>query len=73
MNLRTYLICSGVIFGAVAFVHLLRIVNSWSLMIGSWSVPIWISWLGVLLPLILSASAFLLSGNYAHVPPPARD
>ena len=44
MSARTYLVISGAIFGTVAVLHLLRIVNSWSLELGAWSVPMWVSW-----------------------------
>ena len=43
MNSRVYLILSGSIFGIIAVLHLLRVVNGWDLVLGPWSVPVWIS------------------------------
>jgi len=44
MTTRTYLVISGTIFGIVSIFHLLRVVNSWVLVLGEWSVPMWVSW-----------------------------
>ncbi len=58
MRPRAYLVISGTIFAIVAIIHLLRIVNNWALMLGPWSAPMWVSWLGTLLPTVLCAWAF---------------
>ena len=34
MSYRAYLFITGAVFGIVAIIHLLRVVNSWMLMIG---------------------------------------
>ncbi len=60
MNSRSYLLVSGSIFGLLAVLHLLRVMNGWDLVIGSWSAPTWATWLGILLPAALSAWAFRL-------------
>ena len=39
MSPRAYLITSGTIFGIVAILHSLRVVNDWALVLGSWSAP----------------------------------
>ena len=57
---RGYLLISGVIFGLVAVLHLLRVVNGWPFQVGTWSVPMWPSWLGVLVPGVLCGWAFRL-------------
>jgi hypothetical protein len=61
MNTRPYLLISGTIFGVVAVFHLLRVLTGWSLDFGSWSVPMWISWLGTVGPAALSVWAFRLA------------
>jgi hypothetical protein len=43
--LSKYTIVSGVVFGAVALVQLVRAVNQWSVQIGSFNVPVWASWI----------------------------
>ena len=48
MTLRTYLIVTAMVFTLVFLVHALRLVYGWPAMIGGWSVPAWVSWLGLL-------------------------
>jgi hypothetical protein len=43
MDQETFSIVAGVIFTAVA----LRIYMDWPVMIGGWSVPMWVSWIGL--------------------------
>ncbi len=61
MSSRAYLVISGVIFGIVAVLHLLRLVNGWALELGPWSAPIWLSWLGAVVPALLCIWAFRLA------------
>ena len=61
MSPRAYLIISGTIFGIVAVLHLLRVVNSWDLVLGPWSAPMWVSWLGTLVPAVLCVWALRLA------------
>jgi len=58
---RRYLLISGVIFGVVAVLHLLRVVNGWPFQVGPWAVPMCPSWLGVLVPGVLCGWAFRLA------------
>ena len=53
MKARTYLVVSGSIFGIVSVFHLLRILNDWALVLGSWSAPMWVSWFGLIFPGLL--------------------
>jgi len=59
-NRQTYLLISGVIFGLVAILHLLRIMNDWSLQIGHLDIPMWMSYGGLVIPAVLCAWAFSL-------------
>ena len=61
MSPRVYLIISGTIFGIVAMLHLLRAVNSWALVLGPWSAPMWVSWLGTMVPAILCVWALRMA------------
>ncbi len=72
MNPRAYLVISGAVFGLVALGHLLRVVNGWTLVIGSWSVPMWISWLGTLGPAVLCVWAFRSASAAGRNLPPVR-
>ena len=48
MDQKTFLLVAGLIFGVVALFHLLRIFAEWTLMVGNWSVPKWVSWVAVI-------------------------
>lgn len=47
MKPKAYLMVSGTLFALVALLHLLRIVFSWQAIIGGWTVPMWLSWIGL--------------------------
>ena len=41
----TFNVVASVIFAVVALLHLLRIYMGWPIVIGSWTAPIWVSWI----------------------------
>ena len=47
MDQKMFSVMAGVIFAAVALFHLVRIHMGWPVMIGHWSVPMWVSWIGL--------------------------
>lgn len=49
MDRKTFFIVAGIIFVLVALVHLARIYMDWPVVIGDWSVPIWVSWIGLVI------------------------
>jgi hypothetical protein len=51
----------GFVFLIVALLHLLRLAFGWSLILGTASVPLWVSWLGVIIPAYLSYASFHFS------------
>ena len=61
--IRSYLVASGLLFGAVTLLHLLRLVYAWPAQIGTWSVPLWISWVGVVAAAALCTWAFRLAAR----------
>ena len=63
MNSRTYLVISGTVFGIVAVLHLLRVANGWAMVLGPWSTPMWVSWLGTIVPAVLCVWAFRLASQ----------
>ena len=63
MSSRTYLVISGAVFGIVAVLHLLRVVNGWAMVVGPWSAPMWVSWFGTFVPALLCAWAFRLAAQ----------
>ncbi|HOO90500.1 MAG TPA: hypothetical protein PLA74_06720 [Syntrophales bacterium] len=62
-NHHIYLLISGVIFGLVAIMHLLRIINAWSFQMGPFHIPMWMSYGGIIIPAVLCVWAFSLSGK----------
>jgi hypothetical protein len=59
--MRAYLVVSGVLFAAVTLLHLLRLVYGWAAQIGMWTVPLWVSWLGIVVAGALCVWAFALA------------
>jgi len=55
---KTYTFVSGVIFGIVAIIQAVRAVSEWPVQVGPIAVPIWFSWVAVLVAGGLSAWAF---------------
>jgi len=47
MTEKTFATIAAVIFALVALLHLLRLVMGWSVVIDSWTVPMWVSWVGL--------------------------
>jgi hypothetical protein len=45
--MKTFSVVAGVIFAVVALFHLVRISMDWHVMIANWSVPMWVSWIGL--------------------------
>ncbi len=45
-GLKVYLALSGTIFFLVAVLHLLRLVYQWPIVVGTWTVPHWVSYVG---------------------------
>ena len=48
MTEKTFSTIVGAIFGVVAVVHLVRILLGWSIVIEGWTVPMWVSWVGLI-------------------------
>ena len=47
MDQKIFTIVAGAIFALVALVHVLRILMGWPAVIGDWTVPMWVSWIGL--------------------------
>jgi hypothetical protein len=61
--MRAYLWISGLVFGAVTLLHILRLAYSWPAQIGSWTVPLELSWIGVVVAGALCAWGLALAGR----------
>ena len=49
MTNNTFRKVAGTVFAVVAVAHALRVVYGLPIMIGEWFVPMWLSWLAVVL------------------------
>ncbi len=47
MTQRTFSKVAGVIFLLIAVLHALRLVYGWGAVIGGWAVPMWLSWVAL--------------------------
>jgi phosphoglycerol transferase MdoB-like AlkP superfamily enzyme len=66
MSRRTYLLVSAAIFSLVALLHLARVVFGWSAVIGGWSVPMWLSWVALIVAGALAYFGFSLARQSAR-------
>ena len=61
MDANAFSLVAGVIFALVALFHLARIVMDWSVIIGDWSIPMWVSWIALVVAGGLSLLGLRLS------------
>jgi hypothetical protein len=52
-----YMAVSGLIFFLVGIGHAVRAYNEWEVLINGWMVPVWLSWLVVLVTFLLALAA----------------
>lgn len=63
MSYKPYCLISGALFTLVALGHLFRVLNDLPLVIGDYTVPLAITWFGIVVPALLAAWAFRLSAT----------
>jgi hypothetical protein len=63
MNRKTFALLAGIIFTLVALFHLVRIFEDWPIIIEDWSVPKWLSWIGLIVAGGLALLGFRLTAN----------
>jgi hypothetical protein len=56
--MSTYAIVSALIFAVVAVGHAIRLVNRWAVQIGPYSVPMSVSWIGLVIAALISVWGF---------------
>jgi hypothetical protein len=61
MSQKTFTIIASMIFGIVALFHVLRIFFGWPAVVGGWTVPMWLSWIGLVVAGGLSSSGINLA------------
>jgi hypothetical protein len=60
---RTYNTVTAALFLIVAVLHLLRIIFGWTAEIGGLAIPMWVSWLGLVVAGALAYSGFRLTAR----------
>lgn len=63
LELETFSGLAGIIFLLVALAHLLRGVMNWPVAVGSWTVPMWLSWVAFLIASALGFLGLMLSAR----------
>ena len=53
-----YVVVSGVPFGVIAALQAVRALNQWPVQIGGFDVPLWISWVAMVVAASLCVWAF---------------
>ncbi len=48
MNAKSFSTLAGAMFSLGALVHASRLIWEWPIVIGGWNIPIWVSWIGIL-------------------------
>ena len=58
-----YAVVSALIFAVVAIAHAIRLVNGWAVQVGPFSVPMSVSWIGLVIAALISAWGFAQLGH----------
>jgi hypothetical protein len=61
MSQRTFSLVAAVVFGLVALAHVLRIILGWSVIVQDFSIPMWASWIAVVVMGYLAYEGFRLA------------
>jgi hypothetical protein len=63
-----YAVISALVFAVVAVAHLIRLVNRWAVQLGPYSVPMSVSWIGLVIATDLSLGLRAISALGAACP-----
>jgi hypothetical protein len=66
MDRKTFCMLAGIIFTLVALFHLVRIFMEWPVLIGDWFVPMWVSWVALIVAGGLALFGFRFTANDEH-------
>ena len=56
--MSSYAIVSALIFAVVAAAHAIRLANRWAVQLGPYSVPMSVSWIGLVIAALISVWGF---------------
>jgi hypothetical protein len=57
---RMYLLIAGTLFSAIAIVHIMRVLFGTEVIVDGYSMPLWLSWVGICVTTYLSYMSFRL-------------
>ena len=63
MTDKSFHLVAGAIFVLVALLHVVRIYMGWSVVVGGWNAPMWMSWIGLVVAGGLAYLAFTLKSH----------
>jgi hypothetical protein len=49
MSQKTFSLLAGLVFLLVAVMHALRLALGWHVALGGWTVPMWVSWVALVI------------------------
>ena len=55
---RPFTMIAAVLFALIAIAHIYRIATHFQIILGSHPVPLWMSWIGVLVPGVLAVMLY---------------
>ncbi len=61
MNQKFYFLATAIIFSVIAVLHLARLVLDWNAVIAGWSVPMWLSWVAIVVSVVFAYYGFTFS------------
>lgn len=61
MTQRTFSLITATLFSVIALLHAVRILHGWQVTIGGGVVPIWVSWIGLVIAAYLAYQGFRLA------------
>ena len=61
MNQKTFSLVASVVFLLIALVHVLRLALGWHAVVNTWAVPMWVSWVALVITLYLASAGFRLA------------
>lgn len=60
MNQKTFSLIASVIFLLIGLLHALRLALGWDAVVNTWAVPMWVSWVALVITLYLASEGFRL-------------
>ena len=63
---RAYVIVTAIFLAIGAAAHLVRLIVGFAIVIGTWDVPIWASWVSVAVAAIVSAWGFRVAAGLTN-------